>query len=142
MKRRPDNLVRDYMTSAPYSIGPDQMLTDAHALMRGHRIRHLPVLRRGKVVGIVTQRDLMLMETLPDVNPAEVPVEDAMSREVYVVSPQTPLAEVAREMAERRLGSAVVRDEGLVVGLFTVTDACRALAQLLSSAPPRRRRIG
>jgi acetoin utilization protein AcuB len=140
MKRQPGTLVRDYMTSAPYAIGPDQMLTDAHALMRGHRIRHLPVLRKGKVVGIVTQRDLMLMETLPDVNPAEVPVEDAMGRDVYAVSPQTPLAEVAREMAERKLGSAIVRDEDLVVGVFTVTDACRALAQLLSAPRPRRTR--
>lgn len=139
MKRRPRVLVRDYMTSAPYTIGPEQMLTDAHALMRGHRIRHLPVLRKGRVAGIVTQRDLMLMETLPDVNPAEVPVEEAMGRDVYVVSPQTPLAEVAQAMADRRLGSAVVMDLDLVVGMFTVTDACRALAQQLS-APRRRRR--
>jgi acetoin utilization protein AcuB len=129
------------MTPAPYTIGPEQSLTDAHALMRGQRIRHLPVLRKGKVIGIVTQRDLMLIETLPDVNPAEVPVEDAMSREVFVVSPRTPIAKVATEMADRRLGSAVVLDRDLVVGVFTVTDACQVLAKLFSAKRPRRRPI-
>ena len=139
MKRQPPISVSKFMTSAPYTIAPEQMLTDAHALMRSRRIRHLPVLRKGKVAGIVSQRDLMLIETLPDVHPAEVPVEDAMGRDVYVVSPDTPLAEVALAMANRKLGSAVVMDRDLVVGMFTVTDACRALAQQLSAPRPRRR---
>src|SRR5262245_50968853 len=125
--RRAPATVRSYMTAAPRTIGPDQTLADAHALMRGHRIRHLPVIRDGMVVGIVTQRDLMLIESLPDVKPSEVPVEDAMTREVFVVAPRTPIAEVAATMAERRLGSAVVMDKNAVVGMFTVTDACRAL---------------
>lgn len=141
MKRQPHSLIRSYMTPAPYTVAPDQMLTEAHAIMRGHRIRHLPVLRKGKVVGIVTQRDLMLIETLPDVNPAEVPVEDAMSRDVFVVSPRTPLAKVATEMADRKLGSAVVLDRDLVVGMFTVTDACQALAKVFSAKRPQRRPI-
>jgi acetoin utilization protein AcuB len=128
------------MTRAPRTVAPGQTLMDAHALMRGNRIRHLPVVRDGKVVGIVSQRDLILIETLPDVNAAEVPVEDAMTRDVFLVEPHTPLADVAAEMAERKLGSAVVMDAGRVVGMFTVTDACRALAELLGAARPRARR--
>ena len=119
------------MTRAPRTIRPRQTLAEAHRLMRRNLIRHLPVLDRGKLVGIVSQRDLALIESLPDVNPAEVPVEDAMVGPVYVVAPATPLAEVAGEMARRKLGAAVVAAAGRVVGVFTATDACRALARVM-----------
>jgi acetoin utilization protein AcuB len=125
--------VGQHMTRTPLTVGADQSLTVAHRLMRDKRIRHLPVLRAGKLVGLVSQRDLMLIETLPDVNPTEVPVEDAMSTEVLAVSPDASLAGVARKMAARRLGSAVVMKDKRVVGLFTATDACRTLAKLLSA---------
>lgn len=117
------------MTRAPLSIRPGQTLAEAHRLMRKHRIRHLPVLDRDRLVGIVSQRDLMLIETLPDVSPGEVPVEDAMIGEVFVVAPDASLGEVASHMARRKLGAAVVAENGRVVGVFTVTDACRALAE-------------
>lgn len=112
------------------------MLSEAHELMRALRIHHLPVLAGDKLVGIVSQRDLLLIESLPGVNPAEVPVEDAMTRDVFVVDSATPLAKVAAEMADRRRGSAVVMHGDRVVGVFTVTDACRVLARLLG--PTRR----
>jgi acetoin utilization protein AcuB len=125
------------MTRAPRTIGPAASLAEAHALMRALRIRHLPVLEDGKLVGMVSQRDLAVIESLPDVNPAEVPVEDAMTEDVFVVAPTTPLAQVATDMAERKRGSAVVMQGDRVVGVFTVTDACRALAELLERTPPR-----
>jgi acetoin utilization protein AcuB len=125
------------MTPAPHTIAPLRTLTEAHDLMRTHRIRHLPVVADGKLVGIVSQRDLLLIESLPGVNPAEVPVEDAMTREVFVVDATTPLAKVTAEMADRRRGSVVVMQGERVVGVFTVTDACRVLARHL--APTRGR---
>jgi acetoin utilization protein AcuB len=133
--------VQDYMTRAPRSIRPGQTLAEAHRLMRKHHIRHLPVLDRGKLVGIVSQRDLMLIETLPDVNPGEVPVEDAMIGEVFVVAPGAPLGGVASRMAARKLGAAIVVAKGRVVGVFTVTDACRALAEVVGQPALKRRRF-
>ena len=133
-RAKPAARVRSYMTPAPRTIGPLRMLSEAHDLMRAHRIRHLPVLAGDKLVGIVSQRDLLLIESLPGVNPAEVPVEDAMTREVFVVDSATPLAKVTAEMADRRRGSAVVMHGDRVVGVFTVTDACRVLARLLAPA--------
>jgi acetoin utilization protein AcuB len=118
------------MTSSPRTVRPRQTLAEAHRLMRRHRIRHLPVLDRGKLVGIVSQRDLMLIETLPDVNPREVPVEDAMISDVFSVPPGAPLASVASRMAAQKLGAVVIVEDGQVVGLFTATDACRALAEV------------
>jgi acetoin utilization protein AcuB len=129
-----------FMSPAPLTIGSAQSLEQAHALMRAHRVRHLPVLRGSKLVGIVSQRDLMLIEALPGVDAREVPVEDAMTTDVYAVAPTTSVSDVANEMADRKLGSAIVRDGERVVGVFTVTDACRALAKLTAPAQRRARR--
>lgn len=129
--------VGDFMTRGAHSIGQQQTMEEAHKLMRNHRIRHLPVLHGGKLVGMVTERDLHLMESLKEVNPAEVTVEDAMSLEVYTVSEEAPLAEVASVMHRRKLGSAVITDArgGKVIGVFTTTDALRALSSALTKAP-------
>jgi len=127
------------MTPAPLHIRPGQTLAEAHRLMRKNRIRHLPVVDRGKLVGIVSQRDLMLIETLPDVRPEEVPVEDAMIGQVFAVTPGASLGGVASRMAGRKLGAAVVVENGRVVGVFTVTDACRALAEVIGQPLLRRR---
>jgi acetoin utilization protein AcuB len=125
--------LRKYMTTSPHSIGKDQTLERAHELMRTNHIRHLPVLEGGKLVGMVTERDLHLVETLRDVDPSQVTVEDAMSEHVYAVQPDTTLDVVAEALAEHKYGSAVVLDNGKVVGIFTTNDACRALAELLRS---------
>jgi acetoin utilization protein AcuB len=100
--------------------------------MRAHGVRHLPVLEGGKLVGIVSSRDLYFLETLRDVDPAEVTVEEAMTQTPYVVSAETPLAEVAAAMAEHHYGSAVVTDAHGVAGIFTTVDGMRALAAVLA----------
>jgi len=123
--------VEHYMTRSPYTIGQEQTLAAAHDLMRIHQIRHLPVLHGGRVVGMVSMRDLHLVETLPDVNPEHITVEDAMTGDPYRVAPQASLCEVAREMAEKRLGSAIVVEGNKVVGVFTTVDALTALADVL-----------
>jgi acetoin utilization protein AcuB len=123
--------IERYMTSSPHSIGQEQSLAVAHDLMRKYEIRHLPVLHGGKLVGLVSLRDLHLVETLPDVDPAQVLVEDAMTEDVYSVAPTDDLADVAEDMAHRKLGSAVVLRDTKVVGVFTTTDALRALAEQL-----------
>ena len=119
------------MTEAPFSVGVDQPLATAHEMMRAHRIRHLPVLRAGKLVGLLSQRDLYLVETLRDVDPAKVRVEEAMSQKAYAVGPGTSLDRVSERMAAKKYGCAVVMEGGEVIGIFTTTDALRALTSLL-----------
>lgn len=123
--------IREYMTLQPHSIGREQPMSVAHRMMREHKIRHLPVLQAGKLVGLLSDRDLNLVETLREVDPSRVLVEDAMSAEPYAVSPDTPLDVVVNTMAEHKYGCAVVMQSGKFIGIFTTVDACRALARLL-----------
>lgn len=125
--------VHKYMTSTPHSIGVDQTLAKAHEMMRKHRVRHLPVLKGGALVGILTERDLHLVETLKDVDPQKVLVEEAMNSTVYSVSPEALLDEVVGTMASEKYGCAVILDRGHVVGIFTTVDVCRAFGELLNT---------
>lgn len=139
LRRIGSGSIRRYMTRSPHTIAVDRTLADAHTLMRQYRIRHLPVLEHGKLVGIVSERDLHLVETLRDVNPAEVTVEEAMSQDVFSVDPGSSMARVARRMAERKVGSAVVVNRDEVLGIFSTVDALRALADLSSGTRTRKR---
>lgn len=127
--------IDEYMTPSPHSIGKEQSLAQAHHLMRAHQIRHLPVLAAGSLVGVVSDRDLHLIETLRDVDPSKVTVEEAMSPSVYTVTPKASLEEVVREMAQHKYGCVVVTDDGKVVGVFTTVDAMRAFVDLLETRP-------
>jgi acetoin utilization protein AcuB len=133
--------IERFMTRTVHTIGASSSLSEAHRVMNEHSIRHLPVLEAGRLVGMVSQRDLHLVETLQGVRPQEVTVEEAMSQDVYAVAPDTELAEVAHSMATHKYGSAVVLLEGRVQGIFTTVDALVALEQVLAggAAPPRRR---
>ncbi|MFY0528582.1 CBS domain-containing protein [Archangium gephyra] len=137
------HVVDDFMTRSVHTIGAQSPLTEAHRIMNEHAIRHLPVLEGGKLMGVVSMRDLHLIETLKGVDPKEVAVEEAMAQEAYTVPPGTPLLEVARTMAMHKYGSAVIARDGKVEGIFTTIDALKALEEVLSSpgaAPTRRRK--
>ncbi len=133
MKRNPQVIA--FMTPFPYSIDVDAPLAEAHKLMREHHFRHLPVTSGGAIVGVLTDRDIKLVLG-PDLgrpNEEQLTVRDAYVEEPCVVPASTPVATVARTMAEHRIGSAIVTKSDKLVGIFTVTDACRALAEVLES---------
>lgn len=128
---KPIPTVQKFMTTQPHSIGRDQTMATAHKMMREHRFRHLPVLEGGKLVGLLSDRDLHLVETLKDVDPEKVQVEDAMSTNIFAVEPDAPLDEVVATMAEHKYGCAVVMQNKKLVGIFTTVDVCRAFGELL-----------
>lgn len=131
--------VSDCMSSGAIFVAPDERLSHAKHLMEEHGIRHLPVVRERKLVGILSHRDICvveLMETLARVPHDAIMVGDAMMTEPFSVSPETPLDVVAREMAGRKIGSAIVVEDGTIRGVFTATDALRALARVLGGEVP------
>ena len=130
---KPIPTIQKYMTTTPHSIGIEQPLSRAHIMMREHSIRHLPVLHGGKLVGMLTDRDLHLVESLAGVDPERVKVEDAMSTVVYSVGPESALDEVVSTMGEHKYGSAVIMQNQKVVAIFTTVDVCRAFAELLQT---------
>ena len=124
-------VVRQYMTPAPLTIGPMQSLASARQLMLEQGVRHLPVLDGGRLAGLLSERDLLLVESMPTVHPASVKVEEAMAQDVFAVGPDEPVADVAGTMVDRKIGSAVVIDDQRVIGVFTTVDALQALRELL-----------
>lgn len=123
--------IRHYMSSAPRVIGPEESLLRARQLMQASSIRHLPVVdsTTHALVGILTERDIHLLEGYGRA-PYELRVRDAMTPEPFVVSADAPVRLVARTMAEHKYGSAIVLDDGRVVGIFCSTDALKALSEL------------
>jgi acetoin utilization protein AcuB len=127
-----------FMTPFPFSIDIEAPLAEAHAFLRTRQIRHLPVTRDGVLAGVLTDRDIKLALG-PDLGSPperELRVADVYQPECYVVDAGDRLEEVAATMAERHVGSALVTRAGKLVGIFTTTDACRALARLLREQHP------
>ena len=125
------------MMPFPHSIDIDAPLAQARRLMREGHFRHVPVTSGGDIVGIVTDRDIKLLLGPDFGNPdeRELKVRDAYIDKPCVVAASTPVATVARTMAEHHIGSAIVTKNDKLVGIFTVTDACRALAEVLDGHP-------
>lgn len=119
------------MTREPLSVAPDVGLLDAHELMRGWGMRHLPVTEKdGAVVGLLSERDILRYFALHP-NNRKGCVSDAMAKDPYIVDPDTTLAEVATTMANNKYGCAIVADNRRICGIFTTTDALKVLAQIL-----------
>lgn len=123
--------IRDFMTPAPVTIGRQQTMAEAARRMQAHRVRHLPVLDGGRVVGIVSERDLALVEGAPDVDPAVVLVEEAMTGDPRIVAPEAPILAVVELLAEHKYGATIVVDDHRPIGIFTTIDALLAFARLL-----------
>jgi acetoin utilization protein AcuB len=125
--------IKKYMTAEVQTIGDQQPMSVAHRLMKEQRIRHLPVLHQGELVGLVGDRDLRLVEELKHADPTRVTVREVMARQPYVVGPDAELDEVVATMAAKQHSAAVVSNNGKVVGIFTTVDACRTLAEVLTT---------
>ena len=133
--------VRQWMRAPVTTIGPDTPVRDATARMRAQGIRHLPVVDgRGRLVGIVTDRDLRqvvfdaaLLGRAGEEADAlgERPVREIMTWGVVTVTPATDLRAAASIMRERRLGALPVVDGGRVVGILTEHDLVHALLAVL-----------
>jgi acetoin utilization protein AcuB len=131
--------MKSVMTPFPYSVGLNAPLLDARKLMLEHRVRHLPVTQGHELKGIITDRDIKLLlgPEMDYPNPRDLTVEDGYVAEAYVVDINAPLSDVVLEMAKRHIGAALVTGHGRLAGIFTTSDACRALGEWLRERFPR-----
>lgn len=130
MKQMPR--VDKYMTPMPHTINSDVNISVAEKMMRDNGFRHLPVRNAAHLVGVITERDIKLARSFSQSD--KLLVEEAMTADPYTVRPHAPLDEVVMEMAERKLGCAVVKQENdTIVGIFTASDGLRALADVLEN---------
>lgn len=125
--------IQKFMTYVPKTIGCDQSIEKASELMRKLHLRHLPVLKAGKLVGIITDRDINMVLSFKDVDAKTMTVDEAYTPEPYFTKPSALLNEVVAEMAEKKYGCALVVDNGQLVGIFTEIDAYKALSELLET---------
>lgn len=126
------------MTAFPHSIEASVSIHDAQAIMATERIRHLPVTSEGRLVGMISDRDLKLAFALAGASQSDstLQVGDVCNLEAYITEYNTPVDDVVMHMAETRVGTAMITRNGKLVGIFTTTDVCRNYAELLKMAYP------
>jgi CBS domain-containing protein len=140
--------VKDWMARPAVTIGAGATCREAIDLMKSRQIRHLPVVDRERLVGIVTDRDLRQMVFDPaiqerlsqDVAVLDTrPVREAMTWAVLSVAPDTDLRQAARLMHEQKIGALPVVEGDRVVGMLTERDVLRAFAALTPQGVTRAR---
>jgi acetoin utilization protein AcuB len=133
-------LVRDWMSPNPHVVPPATPVLEAMQLLRDGGYRRLPVVRDGKLVGIVTDRDLK--EATPskattlsvyELNYllSKLTIKDVMRAPVVTIGPDDPIEEAALAMESHRVSGLPVVERGAVVGILTITDLLRAFVDFL-----------
>jgi len=139
-------LVGKWMTRNPITIAADVGIDDALHLMRERKIRRLPVLNAaGQMIGIVSDKDLLHAAPSPATSLsvhelryllAKLTVKKVMSSPVITVTPDTPLEQAARIMADSKIGGLPVIEQGRLVAITTETDIFKALLDVLGTRTP------
>ncbi len=115
------------MTAFPHTIAIDASLDSARRMMLDHDVRHLPVLDGGNLVGIISDREVELMDSLLRNAQAMSSIELAFSRVVLRFPADEPWQNVCREMIEKKGDCALICVGRQLVGIFTWVDAVKML---------------
>jgi len=128
-----NTIIGDVMVSFPHTVGLKITLQRAKEVMQELNVRHLPVQHGGKLIGVVTDRDIHFALAIDKKDAAELSVEDAYTSDPYIVDPEATLVEVVSKMAKDALGCTLVAKGSELVGIFTTVDVCRVFAKRLAS---------
>lgn len=119
--------VRDLMSKSVVTIAPEESAALAARLLSRHELGALPVCAAdGTLVGIVTDRDIVTRCVAAGEEPGRVPVRDIMSPAPFVITPETPISDAARLMAQRQVRRLPVVEQGHVVGMLSLGDLARS----------------
>lgn len=135
----PRNLVRDWMTPDPVTIGPKTTVPEAHKLMKEHDFRRLPVVNdHGRLIGIVTLSDLREAGPSPATSLsifelnyllAQLTIDKIMTRDVVTVSPDATIRDAANLMLKHEVGALPVMEDDKLIGIITESDIFRVIVQ-------------
>lgn len=140
--------VKQFMTSQVFTVSPEDNIADTMALMREKKINRLPVVEKGKLVGIVTDGDLREVSPSPattlsifELNylVAKTSVREIAVKKVMTCSPDTKLEDAAVLMRDHEIGSLPVLDNGKLVGIITETDIFDAFLDIMGLRSPGQR---
>lgn len=134
--------VGERMSRPVISVLPDTSINDVLAMFKKEHIRRAPVIKDGKLVGIVSERDLLNAApssattlSIWEMNylVSKVKIKQVMSKKVITVSRDTPIEEAARIMADKKIGGLPVIDSDRVVGMITETDLFKVFLELMGA---------
>jgi CBS domain-containing protein len=114
--------VRDVMTPTVKTASPSQSLTEAAELMKGEDVGSIPVVEEERLIGILTDRDIVVRAVAERLDPQAVLVGEVASRELVTVEPEQDLDEALALMARHQVRRLPVVDEGHLVGVVTQAD--------------------
>lgn len=132
--------IRNYMTSNPYSVSPEATIADAMELMRTQKIGRVPVVKNGKLVGIITKGKLLEVSPSPattlsifEINYllSKTKIDSIMTKDVITVAPGDLLEEAAVKMRESDIGGLPVIEDGKLVGIITETNVFNAFIEIM-----------
>lgn len=124
--------IRLVMTPFPYWIDASRSPREARLLMQHHQVHHIPVMDGDRILGVLSDRELA-QHGDDGAGPADLPVGALCARGALIVASHEPLSSVLRAMAERSIDCALVTRDGRLAGIFTTTDVCRRLAELIDA---------
>lgn len=132
--------VRDYMTRHPVTIEPDATFPQAITILRKQKIRRLPVVENGQLVGIVVEKDLLSNQPSPATTLSvheiyslleSLRIRQIMHSPVFTICSDCPVEEAARIMVEKRIGCLPVMENDQLVGIITETDIFKTMVEVL-----------
>lgn len=130
MKKNIELTVDEFTSPCPEVVTPSTSVKEIMWMMEMKGVRHIPVVEDGQATGIISDRDIRLMAHVENIE--KLTAADIMSDTPYAVTSNTPLEEVAYEMSDKKIGSAIVNGlDGKIEGIFTSTDALNALVEVL-----------
>lgn len=140
--------VKQFMTSQVFTVSPEDNVANTMALMREKKINRLPVVEKGKLVGIVTDGDLREISPSPattlsifELNylVAKTPIRDIAVKKVITCGPETTIEEAALLLREHEIGALPVLDQGKLVGIITETDILDTFLDVMGFRSPGHR---
>ena len=139
MKNGKEGVVTQIMMGSPVTLKPEDTLDLANDVISLGRIRHIPVVDAGRLVGLLSERDLMgaaashvfrLKQKSKSALLKGVLIRDVMKKRVVTITPETSIKDAAHLMADKKIGCVPVVTDGAIVGLVTTTDILRYVERL------------